>query len=161
MSDPTAYKRPKLNLTGYIRDGYTRQGFIKGIAFKHPDIRFDYRPPQPGDRATVVTQAKKAEPREAEVIAAEAISHYLVWWDLKDESGKTLEFKNAKLFLDFSTGGFVDPVIGQRLWEIIIAGYPSDVDPDWGQETKKEQREDELAFLRKQPDARANTDSGN
>lgn len=134
-------------VSGFINDGYNMQGFITGVKFRYPDVHFDYRPPSPGDRAVILAEVRKVDARKSEELAAMAICKYLQWWDLKDNDGKELDCKDPKTLLG-NGKGHTDQQISQKLWEIVVLGVTSDIDPTWELEAKRDVVPDSLSFLK-------------
>lgn len=71
-----------------IRDGYTRDCFIKAMPGLHPSVRFKYRPMLMQNRSTITHEMSKAYAADhaarADEISAKAIAGYVVSWDIAD-----------------------------------------------------------------------------
>ncbi|HUT13889.1 MAG TPA: hypothetical protein VMY42_25595 [Thermoguttaceae bacterium] len=139
-------------------DGYTEPGFIQGIPGLHDvDLRFSYRPMLVEERARVLAAMEKMKPDMAEIRAAEEIALRLATWDMTDARGEPVGI-NAHIVRR------IKPAMFNRLWGIVLGTEPSDIDPQWGEDTKTEVAGEQFeAAVGPEPvgDVRARTDEKN
>ena len=68
--------------TGYIHDGYTIDGFIKGMEGNYPDVRFKFRPVDFKTRNRIFGRVNLASDDNSATMA-QTIAGRVVEWDLK------------------------------------------------------------------------------
>lgn len=127
------------NVLGYIPDGYTLAGYIKGEDRLYPALRFQYRPMLVQDRSVIMRHMSKVleDPDEMELVGAKAIAARLVSWDLKNV-GKILP-RTTDVILR------MQPELEGKLFRIICGQLPSDIDPELDGLEKQEIAEQRIA----------------
>lgn len=127
-----------LNTSGYLFDGYERQGYIREQPYQFPEVRFIYRVPLARERAIIRHHIANSDPATAEEIAAQATCKYLKSWDFKDHQGKPVQV-SPEIMLNN-----IDPAVFQRVYMVVMGFAPSDIDPKWPQSVKKEALSEDL-----------------
>ena len=114
-------------MNGYIHDGYTLTGFIKGRDRLYPDLRFTYRPVIIQNRSVIfnaISQANQAgKPAEAEAIAAKACKSHLLSWDLTGKGGETLPTEADHVVQ-------IPPELNNRLFRVLMGQDAPDLDTE-------------------------------
>lgn len=107
-------------MSGYIPDGYTRRGFLRGIPRLYEDLRFTYRPILLAERSELNSKLALADPKQIEKLAAEAAARHLVSWDLAHD-GSVLSITAATLLR-------LQPSLFDRLYSVLHGRAASDED---------------------------------
>lgn len=119
------------SVLGYIHDGYTRMGYVKGVPLLYPSVRFEYRVMLTAQRLGLARRlASMQDDNDAtasETESAKAIAGQMASWDLKDNRGKVVPLK-PESFLR------VEANLSMRIGDIVMGNVVTDVDPQWGQE---------------------------
>jgi hypothetical protein len=144
------------NALGYIHDGYTRKGYIAAKPMVHPELRFEYRPVLTPNRSVILHQMTTLEPDEVDRLAAQSMKAHLVWWDLQDHTGKSVDISVPNLLR-------VEPNLFVRLFEINLGRALSDEDPQWSEHQKDDRGRQALerALSGATPELEEETDVGN
>lgn len=108
--------------TGYIPDGYTRKGFIRGVSRLFPDVKFIYRPILLAERAELNAKLALADAKQVEKLAADAVAKHVVSWDMQHEDNT--------LPIDAATILRLEPSLFDRLYSIIHGRQAGDEAPD-------------------------------
>jgi len=88
-------------LLGYIPDGHTDHGFVKGIPGKYPSVTFRYRPMQPKPRQRLLSQLgnllKSGAVDRIMDVYASLIKRHIIEWDLKKNAREIVPRENDEI----------------------------------------------------------------
>lgn len=105
-------------------DGYTEQGFIRGVANMHPDIHFKFRPVPVVIRGQIFS-ATETLPDDGKKFAHQAeclvTGKYLLEWDIIDHRAKPVALTSANLLA-------LKPRVFFTLVAIVMGNEASDSD---------------------------------
>lgn len=117
-------------MLGFIPDdGYCEPFFIAAVERLHPALRGTFRPMRIDDRARWGDGVNALPAEERIAKTAEALAGQLVSWDLRDRTGQPLIGTVERIRT-------LKPALYDRLFSIVWGYSPSDIDPQWPQESK-------------------------
>lgn len=118
-------------MIGYIPadPSFCVPGYIKAQLPAHDELRFKYRPMLAEERGKV-NAALPRGPEEYYPVAAEEIARFLKSWSLKTDKGKDVPVSADSIRR-------VEPLLLERLINIVVGWGVSDIDPQWPEELKR------------------------
>ncbi len=123
---------------GFIDDGYTEQGFVRGEPGLHPDVRFEWRPSVPEELDRYNADADRLKGTELRKHAARFLAAKLVSWDLRNGKGDVVPISLPNV-LRLKDGLFM------HLLRVTLGIRASDVDPRWDEERRRREEADREA----------------
>lgn len=113
-------------------DGYTEPGYIAGVPGLHPrPLRFTFRPPLPEERVEHAAALEQLKGVQEQLACHAFIAEKLKTWDHVDKDGKPIPVSAVNV-------GRMKPALVNLLYAIVAGYAASEIDPDWGEETKQE-----------------------
>lgn len=106
-------------LPGFIRDGYTEQGYIAEIPRLHQSLTFDYRPFTNEQRQQLIQENGKLGEANAARNSAKVLATKIKSWDLHDEKGNVAPISPLAIL-------HLRPALYDRLFVIVLGLAPSD-----------------------------------
>lgn len=116
--------KPNVDGCAVIDDGYTRAGYIAGVPYSTPAVRFRYRPPLITPLSIIRDEIRKSKPESQVAIQAKTICKYVESWDVKDAQGEIVK-------LDIESIKRVDPFIFSAVAGVVLGFQFTEVDPEW------------------------------
>lgn len=110
--------------SGYIPDGYTFKGFIKGVPRLFPDVRLSYRQTLTNARAAIrhAMDLAESDPVKVETIGAQTIATHVTAWDLKKPDGTIVPLTVAEILR-------LQPMLERTIFRIVMGDVAPDEDP--------------------------------
>lgn len=118
--------KPNVEGCAVIDDGYTRAGYLAGVPYSTPAVRFRYRPPLIVPLSIIRDEIRKSKPESQVAIQAKTICKYVESWDVKDAKGEPVK-------LDIEAVKRVDPFIFSAVSGVVLGFQFTEVDPEWSQ----------------------------
>jgi len=118
-----------LSISGIIRDGYSRPGYIAKVPYLHPALRFRFRPMLVAERDELIAASNRLTPQQLSAAMAKAVATRIIDWDLTHD-GVPVERSAENV-------SRLQPNLFDRLFWIISGSQVSggrnvsDVDPKW------------------------------
>ena len=126
--------------SSYFDDGYTRPGYIAAMPLMHGGLRFTYRPALVEERSQLNDAARQLASHLYDRHVAAFTSEKLVLWNLIDSHDEPVPISPRALLR-------LHPEVFVKLNRIVLGWIASDIDPEWPQETRDQEGEDELAAV--------------
>lgn len=121
-----------MNLCNHLNDGYTQKGYIQNSDRKlYKAMRFTYRPGLIEERAEIWGNEYRERPlKQSYQMTAVQLEKKILKWDVVDQDGKPVTITTRNI-LQLPSELFL------VLQDVVFGFRPSDVDPQWEEETKK------------------------
>jgi hypothetical protein len=139
-------------VTGYIPDGYEKEGVIKSVPGLYPEVRFTYRP-MLGHECSELWQRQGKFPDNAkarDLILSKIIIAHVQEWDVKRSGDKGLV--DCERTPDAFTR--LVPALRTRLAQIVMGNEPDDSAPqaepaksDWEREIEAEAKGERIELV--------------
>lgn len=115
----------------FIDDRYTQPGYIEQADRLHDAMRFEYRPMLVADRQAFFARAEQVSAKEDSEAASQDLAKLIVKWDVVATDGKPVP-------VAVDAVRRLQPWLWVKLQNIIVGAAPTDIDPEWPDETAVE-----------------------